>query len=200
VDGIAVDAAPAEPARGRGQWTTRRLTAPPGSWAAAGSSPSARESPPPRSRDVPRPGPRPAAACSSNRPRARDLRRLRPRRPLDTARVLVRAPQPVQVRERRPLRPVGLHDRPGPGAPGHRLIGRQGLYDFHGGPSGNRSHVADTRLDMLLEAQRRYTSKTSGRKVNRRDSDRLRLDAAGEELRAEQLPGPRRAARGGLNG
>jgi hypothetical protein len=25
--------------------------------------------------------------------------------------------------------------------------------------------VADTRLDMLLEAQRRYTSKTSGRKV-----------------------------------
>jgi ABC-type oligopeptide transport system substrate-binding subunit len=40
------------------------------------------------------------------------------------------------------------------------------LYDFfHGGPSGNRSHVADTRLDILLEAQRRYTSKTSGRKV-----------------------------------
>jgi ABC-type transport system substrate-binding protein len=40
------------------------------------------------------------------------------------------------------------------------------LYDFfHGGPSGNRSHVADTRLDVLLEAQRRYTSKTSRRKV-----------------------------------
>ena len=38
-------------------------------------------------------------------------------------------------------------------------------YLFHGGPVGNRSHVADTRLDVLLEAQRRYTSKTSRRKV-----------------------------------
>jgi peptide/nickel transport system substrate-binding protein len=40
------------------------------------------------------------------------------------------------------------------------------LYDFfRGGQPGNRSHVADTRLDVLLEAQRRYTSKSSRRKV-----------------------------------
>jgi len=40
------------------------------------------------------------------------------------------------------------------------------LYDFfRGGQPGNRSHVADTRLDVLLEAQRRYTSKPSRRKV-----------------------------------
>jgi ABC-type transport system substrate-binding protein len=26
---------------------------------------------------------------------------------------------------------------------------------FHGGPTGNRSHVADTRLDVLRQAQRR---------------------------------------------
>ena len=40
------------------------------------------------------------------------------------------------------------------------------LYDFfRGGPPGNRSHVADTRLDVLLEAQRRYTSRSSRKKV-----------------------------------
>ncbi len=40
------------------------------------------------------------------------------------------------------------------------------LYDFfRGGQPGNRSHVADTRLDVLLEAQRRYTSKSSRRKA-----------------------------------
>ena len=40
------------------------------------------------------------------------------------------------------------------------------LYDFfRGGQPGNRSHVADTRLDVLLEAQRRYASKSSRRKV-----------------------------------
>ena len=40
------------------------------------------------------------------------------------------------------------------------------LYDFfRGGQPANRSHVADTRLDVLLEAQRRYTSKSSRRKV-----------------------------------
>jgi len=40
------------------------------------------------------------------------------------------------------------------------------LYDFfRGGQPGNRSHVADTRLDVLLEAQRGYTSKSSRKKV-----------------------------------
>ena len=40
------------------------------------------------------------------------------------------------------------------------------LYDFFRGEwPGNRSHVADTRLDVLLEAQRRYTSRSSRRKV-----------------------------------
>jgi len=40
------------------------------------------------------------------------------------------------------------------------------LYDFfRGGQPGNRSHVADTRLDVLLEAQRRYTSKSSRRRA-----------------------------------
>lgn len=32
---------------------------------------------------------------------------------------------------------------------------------FRSGQPGNRSHVADTRLDVLLEAQRRYTSRSS---------------------------------------
>ena len=40
------------------------------------------------------------------------------------------------------------------------------LYSFfRGGQPSNRSHVADTQLDVLLEAQRRYTSKSSRKKV-----------------------------------
>jgi peptide/nickel transport system substrate-binding protein len=40
------------------------------------------------------------------------------------------------------------------------------LYNFfRGGQPGNRSHVADTQLDVLLEAQRRYTSRSSRKKV-----------------------------------
>jgi ABC-type transport system substrate-binding protein len=36
---------------------------------------------------------------------------------------------------------------------------------FRGGQPSNRSHVADTQLDVLLEAQRRYTSMSSRKKV-----------------------------------
>jgi peptide/nickel transport system substrate-binding protein len=40
------------------------------------------------------------------------------------------------------------------------------LYNFfRSGQSSNRSHVADTRLDVMLEAQRRYTSKSSRKKI-----------------------------------
>lgn len=40
------------------------------------------------------------------------------------------------------------------------------LYDFfRSGQPGNRSHVADTQLDVMLEAQRRYTSRSSRKKV-----------------------------------
>jgi peptide/nickel transport system substrate-binding protein len=40
------------------------------------------------------------------------------------------------------------------------------LYNFfRGGQPGNRSHVADTQLDVLLEAQRRYSSRSSRKKV-----------------------------------
>jgi peptide/nickel transport system substrate-binding protein len=40
------------------------------------------------------------------------------------------------------------------------------LYSFfRGGQPGNRSHVADTQLDVLLEAQRRYSSRSSRKKV-----------------------------------
>jgi ABC-type transport system substrate-binding protein len=39
------------------------------------------------------------------------------------------------------------------------------LYNFfRSGQPTNRSHVADTRLDVLLEAQRRYTSRSSRKK------------------------------------
>jgi len=36
---------------------------------------------------------------------------------------------------------------------------------FRSGQAGNRSHVADTQLDALLEAQRRLTSTSSRQKV-----------------------------------
>jgi ABC-type transport system substrate-binding protein len=36
---------------------------------------------------------------------------------------------------------------------------------FRSGQPTNRSHVADTRLDVLLEAQRRYTSRSSRKKI-----------------------------------
>jgi ABC-type transport system substrate-binding protein len=36
---------------------------------------------------------------------------------------------------------------------------------FRSGQPNNRSHVADTRLDVMLEAQRRYTSRSSRKKV-----------------------------------
>jgi hypothetical protein len=40
------------------------------------------------------------------------------------------------------------------------------LYNFfRTGQPGNRSHVADTPLDVLLDAQRRYTSHSSRRKI-----------------------------------
>lgn len=40
------------------------------------------------------------------------------------------------------------------------------LYSFfRSGQPGNRSHVTDTQLDVLLEAQRRYSSRSSRRKV-----------------------------------
>ena len=40
------------------------------------------------------------------------------------------------------------------------------LYNFfRGGQPANRSHVADTQLDVLLEAQRRYSSRSSRKKV-----------------------------------
>jgi len=40
------------------------------------------------------------------------------------------------------------------------------LYSFfRSGQPTNRSHVADTRLDVLLEAQRRYTSRSSRKKI-----------------------------------
>ncbi|HVM66525.1 MAG TPA: ABC transporter substrate-binding protein, partial [Acidimicrobiales bacterium] len=40
------------------------------------------------------------------------------------------------------------------------------LYSFfRSGQSSNRSHVADTQLDVMLEAQRRYTSKSSRKKI-----------------------------------
>jgi peptide/nickel transport system substrate-binding protein len=40
------------------------------------------------------------------------------------------------------------------------------LYDaFRSGQPGNRSHVADTQLDVMLEAQRRYTSVSSRKKI-----------------------------------
>lgn len=39
------------------------------------------------------------------------------------------------------------------------------LYNFfRSGQPTNRSHVADTQLDVLLEAQRRYTSRSSRKK------------------------------------
>jgi ABC-type transport system substrate-binding protein len=40
------------------------------------------------------------------------------------------------------------------------------LYNFfRSGQPGNRSHVADSQLDVMLEAQRRYSSKSSRKKV-----------------------------------
>jgi ABC-type transport system substrate-binding protein len=40
------------------------------------------------------------------------------------------------------------------------------LYSFfRSGQPGNRSHVTDTQLDVLLEAQRRYSSRSSRKKV-----------------------------------
>lgn len=40
------------------------------------------------------------------------------------------------------------------------------LYNFfRTGQPNNRSHVADTRLDVMLDAQRRYTSRSSRRKI-----------------------------------
>jgi peptide/nickel transport system substrate-binding protein len=40
------------------------------------------------------------------------------------------------------------------------------LYNFlRSGEPNNRSHVADTRLDVMLDAQRRYTSRTSRKKI-----------------------------------
>jgi len=40
------------------------------------------------------------------------------------------------------------------------------LYNYyHTGQPGNRSHVSDTRLDVLLDAQRRYAAKSSRKKV-----------------------------------
>ncbi len=40
------------------------------------------------------------------------------------------------------------------------------LYNFyHSGEPNNRSHVADTKLDVLLDAQRRYSARSSRRKV-----------------------------------
>jgi peptide/nickel transport system substrate-binding protein len=40
------------------------------------------------------------------------------------------------------------------------------LYNFfRSGQPNNRSHVADTQLDVMLEAQRRYTSKSSRKKI-----------------------------------
>ena len=40
------------------------------------------------------------------------------------------------------------------------------LYNFyHTGQPNNRSHVSDTQLDVMLDAQRRYTAKTSRKKV-----------------------------------
>jgi len=40
------------------------------------------------------------------------------------------------------------------------------LYSFfRSGQAGNRSHVADTQLDVMLEAQRRFTSTSSRKKI-----------------------------------
>ena len=40
------------------------------------------------------------------------------------------------------------------------------LYNFfRSGQPGNRSHVTDTQLDVMLEAQRRYRSRSSRKKV-----------------------------------
>ena len=89
------------------------------------------------------------------------------------------------------------------------------LYSFfRSGQAGNRSHVADTQLDVLLEAQRRFTSPSSRKKIideiQRRAAaqvyyvytpyppTRVVVGAAGEELRAEELLRPGRSARGGL--
>jgi ABC-type transport system substrate-binding protein len=40
------------------------------------------------------------------------------------------------------------------------------LYNFfRSGQPNNRSHVADTQLDVMLDAQRRYTSRSSRKKI-----------------------------------
>jgi ABC-type transport system substrate-binding protein len=85
---------------------------------------------------------------------------------------------------------------------------------FHTGQPNNRSHVSYTRLDDLLDAQRRYAARSSRKKI----IDEIQRHAAaqvyylytpypknvsswgavGEELRLQELLRSRHAARGGL--